>query len=61
MNKRIRVKLSKDDEWVYAQLLQVTEGWVEVDTGKTLMWVMKGRCHPGDLRELARKHEKTKK
>ena len=60
MNKRIRVKLSKDGEWVFAQLLQITEGWVEVDTGTTLIWVMRERCHPDDLRELARKREKTK-
>ena len=60
MNKRIRVKLSKDGEWVFAQLLQVTDGWLEVDTGKALMWVMEERCHPDDLREFTRKREKTK-
>jgi len=58
MNRKIRVRLSKDGEWIEAQLLQIIDGWVEVDIGRSPFWVMHERCHPDDMNELARRRKK---
>ncbi len=58
--RNIRVKLSRDGDWITAQLLQIGDGWVEVETDRSPLWIMYERCHPDDLREFARKRTKTK-
>ena len=60
VTRRIRIQLSKNSDWVLAQLLQIGDGWVEVETERSPLWVMFERCHPDDLREFTRKRAKTK-
>ncbi len=52
-NQTIRIKKTKDGNWVTVQLLSVAFGWIEVADGNESLWVTVNQVHPRDRKHLA--------
>ncbi len=52
-NQTIRIKKTKDGNWVTVRLLSVAFGWIEVADGNESLWVTVNQVHPRDRKRLA--------